>query len=84
MPRLRRKEKQNDQKTRIPISNPGRNAFRRHPRPQKLGVRQNDQGLGAGWRTDDFDAVYPNWDTYWEDMFADLPELPDEAKDKSV
>ncbi len=26
--------------------------------------------------TDDFDAVYPNWDTYFVDLFADLPELP--------
>jgi hypothetical protein len=34
--------------------------------------------------TDDFDAVYPNWDTYWEDLFQDLPELPDEATTKSV
>jgi hypothetical protein len=25
---------------------------------------------------DDFDAVYPNWETWWDDKFAKLPELP--------
>jgi hypothetical protein len=29
--------------------------------------------------TDDFDAVFPNWDSWWEDMFAALPELPEGA-----
>ena len=28
---------------------------------------------------DDWDAVYPNWDSWWEDMFAELPELPEGA-----
>lgn len=27
----------------------------------------------------DWDAVYPNWDSWWEDMFAELPELPEGA-----
>jgi len=29
--------------------------------------------------SDDWDAVYPNWGSYWEDLFAELPELPEGA-----
>jgi hypothetical protein len=29
--------------------------------------------------SDDWDVVYPNWETYWEDLFAELPELPEGA-----
>ena len=32
--------------------------------------------------SDDWDAVYPNWDSYWEDLFAKLPELPEGAIQK--
>jgi hypothetical protein len=62
----------------VPLSLPGSVPFVITPDDKAwVFARTTKKWEPAG--TDDWDAVYPNWDSWWEDMFAELPELPEGA-----